>query len=85
MTFILTRDGLAAKFQPSGEYMEITTETRQEIICRVEECYDEWHGLSRPTGELRKQIIHGKGWTSVAKATARQIWKEMISQGWQPA
>jgi hypothetical protein len=85
MTYTLTRDGLTAEFQPSGEYMEITTETRQEIACRVEECYNEWHGLSRPTGEISKQICCGKSWTSVTKAKARQIWREMIGQGWQPA
>jgi hypothetical protein len=85
MTHTLTSNGLTATFTPNGEYVEITRETRQEIKVRVEECYNEWHGLCRPTGEIATQVITGESWTEVTRAKARQIWKQMIAEGWQAA
>jgi len=85
MAYTLTNNGLTTTFTPSGEYVEITRETRQEIKSRVEECYNEWHGLSRPIGEIRTQIIAGTSWTEVTRNKARRIWVEMISEGWQTA
>jgi hypothetical protein len=85
MTHILTSNGLTATFKPNGEYVEITQTRRQEVQIRVEECYNEWHGLSRPTGEIRTQVITGESWTEVTRKKARQIWADLISQGWQLA
>lgn len=85
MTHILTSNGLAATFTPSGEYVEITCETRQEMKIRVMECYNEWHGLHRFTGEIHNQIVTGVSCTEVTRSKARQIWVQMISAGWQPA
>ena len=85
MTHILTSNGLTATFKPNGEYVEITQTTRQEVQIRVEECYNEWYGLSRPTGEIHTQVITGESWTEVTRKKARLIWTDLISQGWQLA
>jgi hypothetical protein len=85
MTFTLSREELTATFKINGEYVEITEQTRQEIKVRVMECYNEWHGLCRFTGEVKTQIVTGSRWTEVTKTKARQRWAEMIGQGWQPA
>ena len=85
MTHSLTANGLIATFKPNGHYVEITRQTRQEVDIRVEECFNEWHGLSRPTGEIATQVVTGESWTEVTREKARHIWKQMISQGWQPA
>lgn len=86
MAHTLIRDGLTATFKVNGIYVEITRQTRQEVKIRVEECLNEWYGLpGRPTGEIATQIVTGENWTEVTRPKARQIWSELISQGWQPA
>lgn len=85
MTHTLTSNGLTATFKPNGEYVEITQTRRQEVQIPVEECYNEWYGLHRFTGEVHTQVITSESWTEVTRKKARLIWADLISQGWQLA
>lgn len=85
MSHSLAANGLIATFKPNGQYVEITRQTRQEVDIRVEECFNEWYGLHRLTGEIATQVVTGESWTEVTREKARQIWKQMINEGWQPA
>ena len=82
MTFTLRLNGETATFTPNGAYTEIEITDTQMVETRVMECWNEWHGLHRFTGETQLVEVKGKSWTEVATEKARARYAQLKAQGW---
>lgn len=82
MTFTLELNGETAAFTPNGAYTEIEITDTQMVEARVMECWNEWHGLHRFTGETQLVEVKGKSWTEVTTEKARARYAQLKAQGW---
>ena len=82
MTFTLGLNGETATFTPNGAYTEIEITDTQMVEARVMECWNEWHGLHRFTGETQLVEVKGKSWTEVTTEKARARYAQLKAQGW---
>jgi hypothetical protein len=85
MAFTLQLNDQTIKFKPAGEYVEITRSTTQVVAIRKIETTNEWHGLWRYTDKINNQVVIGTSWTSIKCEDARNCYRSLLNEGWQPA
>ncbi len=85
MTFTLHNNGQTIEFKPTGEYVEITCNTTQVVAIREIQTTNDWHGLWRYTGKINNQVVNGTHWTSIKREDARNCYRLLINENWQPA